>query len=131
MRASCTTHPRDRKPTLFVTILLIRNVMVVSNSLLYRVQHKAWKVFAGESTDSSQEVAVLEASHFSIGGKHVKIMRPGQSEHFLTVKVLTQAWPGVGPQHPDPKPNSSCTLSCRQRPAPRLRSSYLLQTRVR
>ncbi len=84
--------------------------MVVTDSLFRRVQHKAWKVFGGESTDSSNEVAIMEASHFSIGGKHVKIMRPGQSEPFLTVKVLTQNPARAGPQYPDPKPNPVCAL---------------------
>ena len=51
------------------------------------MQHKSWKVYAGESTDSAYEVAIMEASHISIGGKHVKIMRKGESEPFLTVKV--------------------------------------------
>ena len=64
-------------------------MLIVTDVLTRGVQHKAWKVFAGESTDSSNEVAVLQASHISIGGKHVKIFRCGESEHFLDVKVRT------------------------------------------
>ena len=50
-------------------------------------QHHSWKVFVGESTDDRNMVAVLEPAHIAIFGKQVRIIRPGESQPFLTVKV--------------------------------------------
>ena len=52
------------------------------------MQHEhSWKVFAGETTEEANLVAIMQPAHMNIIGKHVRIQRPGEHDPFLSVKV--------------------------------------------
>ena len=51
-------------------------------------QHGAWSVFRGNSSTDSDMVASIEPKLFQLLGKTVRISRVGESDHFLTIKVL-------------------------------------------
>ena len=56
---------------------------------LWHVQHGTWNVYRGKSTSSSDLVAYIEPSLSAILGKTIRIIRAGEKEPFLTMKVGT------------------------------------------
>jgi hypothetical protein len=68
--------------------LLIFNHVSAECARRCGLQHEhSWKVFAGETTEEANLVAIMQPAHMNIIGKHVRILRPGQNDPFLSVKV--------------------------------------------